>query len=232
VIRFLWVRVLFGLALYSSLCYSFPPRDFLEAKKFLKTLPYESQPTTLYCNACWTADGRVISGCPEGWTEDDCKLEWDHIVPASLLGVNLPCWQENACPWNPKKNKRSCCQEISPEFALREANVYNILPVLKKINRARSNFLPGIVYNRQRSLELCGMWIDPKTHTFEPPDHLKGRIARIYLHMYQEYRFPISQRRLQIIAEWDRKYPANFEEKRYIILLNKNLFMGQNRENI
>ena len=191
---------------------------FTAAKIYLKTLHSEDFSHTFYCDIPFDAKG-VTLHCPEGWSAEDCRLEWDHVVPASFLAKNMPCWASDTCPLHPKWSHRQCCQETSVEFSFREANIANIMPSLRKINREKSNFLPGKVRDSSRVKTLCGMKIDPRKRIFEPDDHRKGWIARIYLSMDAQYHLPLTADQKKLLRDWDRQFPMSGDEKRHYEIL-------------
>lgn len=205
--------------------------SFHSSKIYLKHLyTNQNNPKTFYCQALFDPAKGYALACPQGWSKEDCAVEWDHIVPAALLAKTLPCSQKNSCPWNPHQSYRKCCQETSVEFAFREANVVNLMPSLRKMNRAKSHFLPGIVLDKPFVRTVCGVKFDKKTQTFEPPDRLKGWIARIYLYMDELYDLPLSEHQRKLLRDWDRSYSIGEEEKRHYQLLNMSHQIIQNKE--
>jgi endonuclease I len=213
------LKGLFCTALFYGASYYIP--NFTAAKMYLKNLHGEHFSHTFYGDIPFDAQGITLL-CPEGWSEEDCRLEWDHIVPASFLAKNLPCWSQDSCPFHENWSHRRCCQETSMEFTFREANVANIMPALRKLNREKSNFLPGIVKNHRRVKVLCGVKIDPKNKIFEPCDHRKGWTARIYLEMDALYHLPFTAQQKQMLQNWDQKFPMEADEKRHNELLKQS----------
>ncbi len=135
--------------------------SFVSAKIYLRSLYSPDFSHTFYCEVPFDKNG-VALACPQGWSDEDCKIEWDHVVPASLLAHNLPCSQKHTCAFNPEWSRRKCCQETSTEFSFREANISNLMPALRRVNREKSNYLPGITQPHKRLKKLCGMKIDSK----------------------------------------------------------------------
>jgi len=210
--------IIIGL-LFAALLYSKTSTSFLESKHFLRDLRDPVLSQTFYCQVPIDRQGVALS-CPQGWSEDDCKVEWDHIVPASFLGKKLPCWGTDVCSIDLNWSHRRCCQETSVEFRFREANVMNLVPVLRKLNREKSHFLPGVVQDKKHVKNLCGLKIDRKKKIFEPPDWRKGWVARVYLRMDEYYQLALSTQQRALLEQWNKAFPEDEEEKRYYTLLN------------
>lgn len=198
------------------------PLTFGQSKKILLSL-YRENPFTFYCECPFNQQGFVTESSgylPESITDDLLRLEWEHIVPASLLGRSLPCWSGYGCDLS-RMSARQCCQKTSREFNLREANLYNIVPALKLSNRQRSNFRPGVIANKKNAIRLCQMFIDKKKRIFEPDDALKGFIARTYLRLSSIYDFKISDKERLLFQQWDVLYPKGDWEKRREVLIEE-----------
>lgn len=228
-----WLRLCAGVLLIGpALAEPEPeaPQNFIEAKKLLKPFYQEHHPYTFYCGCRFNEQGIVVD-CPLG-SEDLIgeKVEWEHIVPASLLGKDLECWSAEACAWDPTgPSARTCCQKTSETFQWREANLYNLVPAVKSVNRARSNYRPGWVFHKGRSQHLCGLWIDKKSRRIEPDPPLRGFIARTYLHMHELYDYPLTKKDKMLFEKWNQQYPADEWEKNRAQLLNQYYSVDENR---
>lgn len=207
-----------------------PPLNFIEAKKILLPLYLEKHPYTFYCGCRFDRNGIVVDCPPDAQEFIGEKIEWEHIVPASLLGRDLDCWGQNLCELDHQARKgRDCCQKTSEVFQWREAHLFNLVPVVKSLNRARSNYRPGWVFYKRRSEHLCGLWIDKKSRRIEPDEHLRGFIARTYLQMHQLYDFPLSHQDKILFEQWDTQYPPDLWEKDRAQLLNQYYRVDNNR---
>jgi deoxyribonuclease-1 len=196
-----------------------PPSNFLEAKHILMLL-YQENPETFYCDCHFTAQGiidRRGTSVPTNLSEDLLVLEWEHIVPASLLGHELECWSGAQCSYP----GRSCCQKKSEQFQLREANLYNLVPSIRFANRYRSNFKPGLIKNKKNAVRVCHLWIDKKNKIIEPDDKLKGFIARTYLKLHELYHFKLSEHDRKLFKKWNVLFPADQWERRREEILNQ-----------
>lgn len=200
-----------------------PPANFLEAKTLLLEL-YQECPKTFYCGCTFNKQGMIDrKTCPSlsKLPDDMFILEWEHIVPASLLGAELQCWTAKECSIESIKSHRACCQKTSKQFQLREANLYNIVPAIKYANRQRSNFKPGLVLNKRNAVKICNILIDKNKKIFEPDDEIKGFIARNYLRMHQLYQFKLSTKDKSLLEEWAKTFPATEWELKREFLINQ-----------
>jgi deoxyribonuclease-1 len=192
-----------------------PPLDFNEAKKSLYKI-YQEHRETFYCSCLFDEFGHIITlgpYLPENTPAEQLKLEWEHIVPASLLGKNLSCWNKESCTVKARSN-RECCRLTSKDFREREGNLYNLVPSIRLANRLRSNYKPGIVVNKLSAIKVCKIHIDKKRKVFEPDDSLKGFIARTYLKMDALYSLPLSDKDRLLFQNWDLLYPRDDWERR------------------
>ena len=218
---------------WAFFCYAqvIPPADFQEAKKILLQV-YREHPYTFYCDCEFDVSGRVIEVSallPANTPSDMLRLEWEHIVPASLLGKGMSCWDKYNCPVKAQSN-RKCCQKTSSEFREKEANLYNLVPSIKLANRMRSNYRPGIVSNKETARRVCHILIDKKKRVFEPADHLKGFIARTYLKMEGFYSIQLSDKDRLLFQHWDMLYPKETWEKRREEIINSIYGINQTKE--
>jgi deoxyribonuclease-1 len=198
-----------------------PPQDFSSAKKILFDLYLTEHPYTFYCGCRFNEKGIVVDCPPEAQQFIGEPIEWEHLVPASLLGRDFDCWTNPVCDLAPELKKgRQCCQKTSELFQWREAHLFNLVPVVRSLNRARSDYRPGWVFYKNRAQHLCHLWIDKKNRRIEPEAPIRGFIARTYRHMHRLYDFPLSPEDKQLLEEWDRSYPPEQWEKVRTQLLN------------
>lgn len=208
-----------------------PPTTFIEAKKILFPLYLEHHPYTFYCGCRFNEAGIVVDCPPEAQDFVGERIEWEHIVPASLLGRDLDCWSHQVCPIEPPVKKgRACCQQTSEVFQWREAYLFNIVPVVKSLNRARSDYRPGYIFYKSQARHLCGLWIDKKHRRIEPDPHLRGFIARTYLHLHDRYQFPLKPHDKKLFEQWDKKFLPDLWEKDRLTLLNQYYSVDNNKE--
>jgi deoxyribonuclease-1 len=59
------------------------------------------------------------------------RIEWEHIVPAWMVGHQRQCWQ---------KGGRKRCIAEDPVFRVMEADLFNLYPSVGEVNGDRSNY--------------------------------------------------------------------------------------------
>lgn len=121
-------------------------------------------------------------------------IHYDHIVPLSFYGQKFNGWSGNKkC----KKQGRKCARKFDLLFKFMESDAHNI-----RIANAK--------YNIDKSDKLIGQ--------FNPPDDVKGDVARIYMYMSNTYpdKVRLTDNIFQIIKYWDIIDPVNKEECIYV----------------
>lgn len=201
-----------------------PPSNFTESKYLLIKL-YQKYPRTIYCDCHFNQNGEIdrssTNHLPAEISNDMLDLEWEHIVPASALGRSMDCWVGDQCPLPSVKPGRACCQKSSKKFQLREANLYNLVPITKYANRKRSNFKPAVVHDKSRATRVCKLWIDKNKRIFEPDDDLKGFIARTYLKIHHIYQFDMTPNEKRLYESWSALFPPSLWELEREAILNQ-----------
>ncbi|MBE6450192.1 MAG: endonuclease I [Alphaproteobacteria bacterium] len=189
--------------------------SFSQAKKLLSQV-YADHKETLYCGAKFNADNTVI--LPDGFhtpkhERRSKRIEWEHVVPAENFGRTFSEWKEGHSDCVDSKGKsfkgRNCAEKISQEYRLMQSDMHNLFPAIGSVNAMRSNFnFTELSAGTPNTFGSCTMKIDGKK--VEPPDEVKGIIARTYFYMEQEYpRFKISKQMKQLLTVWDKKYPVS-----------------------
>ncbi|MCY4178385.1 MAG: endonuclease [Endozoicomonadaceae bacterium] len=209
---FLTLLLLLATACQKASTQKEPPKTFKEAKLIVYELTKKINNTTLYCQCpiIWT---NKKYGKPDlkkcGYTVRKQKqranrIEIEHIVPASFLGKNRQCWL---------KGGRKNCIKSDKLYNQMSANLYNLWPAVGEVNADRSNYpfnivtKPGYIYGRKK------FKIDFKKKIAEPPDDVKGLVARTYLYMNDKYNLNLSKEQRKLYQNWNRKYPAKDWEK-------------------
>ncbi len=188
--------------------------NFAEAKRLLRESIYKDNYKTFYC-ACDVDHGRVnVSTC--GYQANtkkhgNIRIEWEHIVPASVLGNYLPEWRDGHVRCTHRTGKhfrgRECAGRVSKKFQMLEADMHNLVPALGPLNRARSNLAYGDVPGEMRSFGRCDFEISKERA--EPMPSIRGFIARAYLYMnmaYPESKI-IHEGNQAIFTRWDLEHP-------------------------
>jgi deoxyribonuclease-1 len=109
-----------------------------KSKRTLKSIYLQSNKNrTLYCSCSFDSDKQI--------DHDSCnyspriksnkrsqQLEFEHVVPAHLLGKILQCWKKPICSKrNGKKYRgRKCCSKVSDEFQQMQSDMHNLFPTV------------------------------------------------------------------------------------------------------
>ncbi len=194
------------------------PQSFDDAKRILRRL--FPRGTDVYCGCSYDfRDKKSVSlsscGLSKG-PERRERIEWEHVVPASLFGKDFPAWTQGD-PLCQKSRKvlrgRNCAREASPDFRRMEADLYNLLPAVGELNQARSDLAYGDVPGEPRRFGPCDFEIKDKK--VEPPSSVRGDLARIYVYMQARYpRFRIIHAGNKALLErWSDEDPMDSEER-------------------
>ena len=125
-------------------------------------------------------------------------------MPAENFGRAFAEWREgspqcvNAKTGKLYKGRK--CDETNPEFQRMESDLHNLAPAIGAVNAARKNYRFGMVPEGVQSAfgESCNFKIHDRT--VEPPDSVKGLVARTHLYMAATYpkRFRLSRQQQQL----------------------------------
>jgi deoxyribonuclease-1 len=110
-----------------------------------------------------------------------------------------------------------------------EADLYNIVPVVAELEADRSNFLYGDVAKEERLYGACDIEVDRAHRIVEPPQDVRGDIARIYLYMRDVYgdELPLTPAEIANYEQWnDEDPPSAWEVER-----NRRIAAIQGRAN-
>lgn len=132
------------------------------------------------------------------------RIEWEHVVPAAKLGNMLDCWHNGG-----RKN----CEDKSEEFNNREGDLHNLRPVIGEVNADRSDFLYNKTIGNFSSYGQCNFKIDFQHDIAEPPDNIKGDLARITLFIAEKYNLPFELTYVNMLKEWAIQDPVDEKEK-------------------
>lgn len=138
------------------------------------------------------------------------RIEWEHVVPASVYGKTEQCWSEGG-----RKN----CGNKSLSFNKFESDLHNLRPVVGEVNGDRSNLPYNIAGENAVSYGQCKFKIDFKSNVAEPPDEIKGDLARITLYMNDKYDLPYSPEYIILMKSWAEADPVSEKEKKINALI-------------
>ena len=121
------------------------------------------------------------------------RIEWEHIVPASLVPARqMSCWE------NPEqfddcvsesgnvKDGRSCCEKVSQVARNMIFDLHNLAPAIGQVNAYRLNDRYGVVAEDPSPEQWPGCdaqhfrAASESDHRFEPGGCTKGDVARVW----------------------------------------------------
>jgi deoxyribonuclease-1 len=199
-------------SLLASTILAAAPQTFEQAKVELRQYVYadrnQAAEGTLYCGCHWAWTGRSggrinFSSCgmrPRAQSHRAERIEWEHVVPASLMGQQRQCWQEGG---------RANCTATDSAFQVMEADMHNLAPSVGELNADRSNFRFGALPAARYQHGACDFKVDFPGRVVEPRDEVKGRIARIYFYIHDRYDLRMSEQQQRLFMAWDRQFPVS-----------------------
>ncbi|MEP7706600.1 endonuclease [Paraglaciecola sp. 25GB23A] len=215
------------------------PTSFSNAKTKAEKEVYFDQHSTFYCGCDFVFDDKLdfdndgdtkeslvnpekcgykpripisSSGKPNARAS---RIEWEHVMPAQLIGGHLDEWQNPEHYAACKKSNgtflsgRECAYKVNEAFRKAHDDMNNLVPAVGELNGDRSNFQYANIARESRAYGACDFEVDFQTDTAEPADSVKGNVARIYLHMMQTHDANLDTNTLSLMLVWDRLDPVD-----------------------
>jgi deoxyribonuclease I len=187
---------------------------------------------SFYCGCRLDLPQIIAKGCAAvqelGGQQGMIPLEYEHVLPASVFKEALIKNMETLV-FTAKcvSRSRRCMKVAETSFSILEGDLHNIRPVIGKLNRLRGN---KQVYPIENELHRSGCGFKLNKKYFEPPDNVKGDIARIHLYMDHKYASLdlISKRQKKIYYDWHKIDPPSQMERK----INKRIKILQGDSNI
>ncbi|MGE8498372.1 MAG: endonuclease [Pseudomonas sp.] len=182
------------------------PRTFSEAKKIGWKL-YARQSVEFYCGCKFQGNRVDLRSCgyvPRKNAQRAARIEWEHIVPAWVIGHQRQCWQRGG---------RKECARSDSTYQRAEADLHNLVPAIGELNGDRSNFPYGWSPQKPGQYGACPMVVDFKARVAMPRKEVRGMIARTYLYMSDRYRLRLSKKDRQLYSVWHKTYPPKTWER-------------------
>jgi deoxyribonuclease-1 len=195
-----------ALLIFTFSAHAEAPRTFKEAKA-IGTKIYKEQPVDFYCGCHYSGKTVNLKSCgyvPRKNANRASRIEWEHIVPAWVIGHQRLCWQ---------KGGRKNCTSTDPVYQKAEADLFNLVPVIGEVNGDRSNFAFGWLPQKPNQYGACQMVVDFKAKKAMPRPEIRGMVARTYLYMSDQYSLRLSKQDQQLYSAWNKQYPAERWER-------------------
>jgi deoxyribonuclease-1 len=125
-------------------------------------------------------------------------------MPAYWFGSQLQCWQDGG---------RKACKKIKA-FKRMEGDMHNLVPAIGELNGDRSNYRFSMLEGEKRRYGQCDFEVEFKAKKAEPPEAVRGDIARTYFYMADRYKLKLSKSQRKLLGVWDRADPVDAWERK------------------
>ena len=200
---------LFSLATTSSASWN-------GAKNAADDIVYKGITATFYCGCTYKSDGDSDGSgkitdtktCgyvgPAKHSHRAGRVEWEHIVPASLMPARqFECWT------NPPDGQsgRSHCEKTDPRAQAMIFDLHNLAPSIGQVNALRNNDRYGDLPDSASDFGECA--IEDAKGLFEPHDCIKGDVARVWFYMRMQHGVQIPSAEDAMFQAWALADPVS-----------------------
>ncbi|MEM7184012.1 MAG: endonuclease [Spirochaetota bacterium] len=178
---------------------------------------YSRHRITLYCSCRFykdkTIDRKSCGYVPRKESSRSQRIEWEHVVPAENFGRSFSAWREGHVKCQNSKGKnykgRKCARKVEKSFRYMEADMYNLYPAIGELNMLRSNYSLYMVPGEKREFGKCDFEVEDRLA--EPPENVRGDIARTYFYMNQVYpgHGIVGKNKRKLLQIWDKQDPVD-----------------------
>jgi len=166
-----------------------PISDYQQARPVFWRELYAGGGETLYCAQRFGArKGKSIN--------------IEHVFPMSWVTRHLRC------------GERDECRRASTRFNRIEADLHNLWPALKNVNKARRSHPFAVIKGEKQWLRGCDFEVDERRRVVEPREQARGEIARSMFYMAKQYGLNIRARQGETLKRWHRDDPVSSTERR------------------
>jgi deoxyribonuclease-1 len=147
---------------------TFTSKNWGGAKKAARDQVYFDHKITIYCGCRYSDKGSCggvidhqscgykVRGTTGNAKTRAARLEWEHVVPASLMPARQRvCWTTGhpSCA----KANRKCCETTGVDETARKMifDLHNLTPSVGQVNGDRSNFRYGVIEGEERVYGAC-----------------------------------------------------------------------------
>ena len=198
------------------------------AKNIADDIIYAGKDRTFYCGCVYTShedndgSGSVDHGVcgyegPDTHSGRAGRVEWEHIVPASLMPARqFDCWL---------MGNREKCERDDPRAQAMIFDLHNLAPSTGQVNALRSNDRYTELPDNTSDFGSCP--IEDKKGAFEPPDCLKGDVARVWLYTSFRHGVVISPEERDMFEQWSDDDPVSpWESEREARVFERTLIQN------
>jgi deoxyribonuclease-1 len=193
--------------------------SFSKAKAEATKTVYKDHLVTFFCG-CPFDSSRTIDAKTCGYKPHDAKraasrAAWKHIVPMKRAAKRLDCWKGNdpVCQnvGGKRVTGRKCCSLHggSSNYRNMKSDLHNIVPMIEELHEDRKAFVPGEIQGEKSEYGACDFELDPARKIYEPPDSVKGDVARAYLYMADTYGMRLKAEDRNLMLKWHKADPPD-----------------------
>lgn len=191
-----------------------------DAKNVADDVIYQGVTRTFYCGCMFTSHGDADgsgdvdhAACgyvgPNVHAHRAHRVEWEHIVPASLMPARqFDCWVNG---------NRQTCEREDPRAQAMIFDLHNLAPSIGQVNALRGNDRYRDLPDDTSTFGACP--IEDAADAFEPPDCLKGDVARVWFYMGLRHGVEIPDDERAMFQGWSAGDPVSaweFEREKRI----------------
>lgn len=195
-------------------------RDYREAKDWLFEEVVAGRRETLYCCCAFDRSKRPdLASCGyvplRPGSERAQRVEVEHVIPASWIGGDRPCWRQAICTDGAGRRfkGRACCEAVDTNYNRAANDLQNLWPTIGEVNGERQNYRFGIIPGEVRAFGRCDFEIDREGRVVEPRPEVRGDIARIGLYMELVHGVRLSAHHRALFSAWNRADPPDAAEQ-------------------
>jgi deoxyribonuclease I len=201
----LWVML--GWLSFLGMAQADYPSSFEAAKREMWRV-YKDHRVDQYCGCpLGSRNAPDLKACgyePRKNAQRAARTEAEHVVPAENLGRQFSCWRQGG---------RDYCNAKDAKFRDAHNDLHNLIPVVGEVNGDRSNFRFDELSQGYGQYGQCQFKVDFANRRAEPPQDMKGDIARIHFYMRDRHGLRLSSAQEKLFSVWSRMDPVSSWER-------------------
>lgn len=139
--------------------------------------------------------------CGDDFAAYDRRYNIEHVFPMAWVTKALKC------------GKRKQCRKRSELFNEIEADMHNLYPARKSINKARGALAFGEIRGEKWLEPDCDFELDERARRVEPRPQVRGNIARAMLYMADRYPVRLYPRQRALLLRWHKQDSVDTAER-------------------
>lgn len=168
---------------------------------------YQQQRQTFLCATPFSTNGLT--------RDEGAQIKAMPVVLPKEYAKDLLCYREKICiDKNGKAYKGlKCCETTDTLYQTMKKDLHNLVPEIASMIKKRGNKHFGQCEVQSDEIKECHLKLDKKHKIIEPPEALRGMIARSYLYMAQTYPITLSTQDKALYLAWHQAFPPSAFEK-------------------